>query len=194
MAAPPPLRSVSLVLFSALGLFASFMLVEAELELLRDPGANLGCDINPLLACSDSLLTPQAHLLGVSNSLIGTVAFAALTALAVVLAAGAALPRLLWWGLGAGTFVGFVYVLYFLFLSVSVFRALCPYCMLTWVATTGALVIVWSTMMAAGMLGKRAVRTGRSVGRYWALSVLGTLLLFLLVIVVTLKDQIGMLL
>ncbi len=170
------------------------MLIEAELAVLGDPVANLGCDINPLIACSDSLLSPQAHLLGTSNSIIGLVAFSALLAFAVILATGARLAGWLWWGLGLGTLFGFGYVLYFYYQSLFVFKALCPYCMLTWLATIGVFVIVWANIYASGMVGRGAVSTGRAVSRYWILVVLATCLLLVLGIVIVLRQQIGMLL
>lgn len=191
---PSRLTSAFLFLFSLVGAFASFMLIEAEIELLGDPMASLGCDINPLLACSDSLLTPEAHLLGTSNSIVGLVAFSALTALAAVLVSGARLARWLWWGLGAGTLAGFIYVLYFSYLSLFQFAALCPYCVLAWVATIGAFVVVWANIFAQGLLGASAQKTGRALQRYWALVALAIYLLFVLVIVIVLRDKIMMLL
>ena len=167
------------------------MLIISELNVLSDPAAALACDINPLVACSDSLLSPQAHLFGVSNSVIGLAAFVALAAFSVVLASGARLAKWIWWGLAAGVTVGFVYVLYFLFLSLTVFSALCPYCMLTWVATIGAFVIVWSNLLAEGLAGQGLVPAGKSIGRYWALFVLVVLLIFVLVITIVLRQHIG---
>ncbi|WP_350257687.1 vitamin K epoxide reductase family protein [Scrofimicrobium sp. R131] len=186
--------AIALLLFAVIGLGASFLLLKSELELLADPAANLGCDINPLIACSDSLMTPQAHLLGVPNSMIGMMAFSALVALAVTLAAGVRLPRWIWGGLGVGTLVAMVYVLYFLLQSLLTFRALCPYCMIVWAATIGIFTIVWAALFAGGMFGGRGVALGRSVLRFWPLVVLAMYLLVVLAIVLSLPDKIGYLL
>lgn len=184
-------RSLWLFAFSLLGIYGSFMLIASELNILSNPDAILACDINPLVGCSDSLLAPQAHLFSISNSVIGLAAFVALAAFSAVLATGARLPKWMWWALAAGVTVGFFYVLYFLYLSLTVFAALCPYCMLTWVATVAAFVIVWANVFAQGMVGQKQIATGKAVGRYWALVALGTLLIFVLIIVIVLRSQVA---
>lgn len=192
--APSRFTSVALLLFALLGLYSSFQLVQAELLILGDPGASLGCDMNPLLACSDSLLSPQAHLLGPPNSVIGAIAFAALAAFAFVLATAGKLSAWAWWGLGAGTLVGMGYVIYFIHQTLFTFRALCPYCALTWVATIGVFFIVWPTILAGGLAGRSLVPFGKSLQKYWALAALAVYLLITLAIVVLLQDKIGYLL
>lgn len=186
-----PAVGIAIMVFSLLGLFSSVMLLQSELEVLADPAANLICDVNPLIGCSSSLLSPQAHLLGLPNSALGLAAFGALLALGAVIAFRGTLPNIVWWGLSIGVLGGLVFVTYFLFQSVTVFRTLCPYCMLTWVATLGVLPVVLGAAGSAGALGTRLTSAGRSTLRYsWAIA-LALYLLVILVIVVTLSDKIG---
>lgn len=186
-----PAAGIAVMVFSLLGLLSSVMLLQSELDVLADPEANLICDVNPMIGCSSSLLSPQAHLLGLPNSALGLAAFSALLALGAVITFRGTLPRIVWWGLSVGVLGGLVFVAYFLFQSVTVFRTLCPYCMLTWVATLGVLPVVLGAAAATGALGTRLISAGRSTLRYsWAIA-LALYLLVILVIVVTLSDKIG---
>lgn len=116
--------------------FASLQLALAELQFYRDPAGHLSCDVNPLIGCSTSLTTPQAHLFfGIPNSLLGLAFGGGLLALALVLVAGGRLPRLLWWGLSLAGAVLLAYIAYFAHQSVTVFGALCPWCMVIWFAS-----------------------------------------------------------
>lgn len=188
-----PWAALAFLAFSLLGLVSSALLLDSELTVLRTPGAELDCDVNPLIGCSSSLLSPQAHLLGLPNSAIGLAAFGALIALAFVIALGGALPRLIWGGLAAGALLGLVFVSYFVFQSVVEFRTLCPYCMLTWVAALGILPLALGGAAASGAFGEGLRSLGRSTVRYsWAVALL-LYLLIVLVIVVALPDKIGFL-
>lgn len=189
-----PWASGFLVVFALIGLYCSAQLLLSELKLLGDPAAELACDINPLIGCSTSLLSPQAHLVyALPNAAIGLFLFGMLLALAAVLAAGGTLPRLVWIGMVIGLALGTVYVIFFLVESVTVFRALCPYCMGVWAAILGALPLVVGSAARSGAFGNGAKSWGRTVTRYsWAI-VLVLYLLVVLTIVITLSDKVGML-
>lgn len=184
-------NSITMLVAAFLGLFASTELVLSELKILSDPGASLGCDVNPLIGCSSSLLTKQAHLLGPPNALFGIMAFAALAAFAVVLVSGGKLPVWIWWAMGVGTIVGVLYVVFFLSQSLSFFRTLCPYCMVVWAATLAVFVLVWGNLIAQGSLGKAPKALGKVLLRYSGLVILGVYLVFVFVIIVALPDKIA---
>lgn len=141
-----------LTLCGAVGLLAATTLTVEKIRLLEDPDYVPTCSINPILSCGSVMSTPQAEAFGIPNPLLGIAGFAALTALAVALLAGAALPRWLWLTIQAGlTFaVGFVHWLF----AQSVYRieALCPYCMVVWVVTIVAFLYTTLHNVAAGNL------------------------------------------
>ncbi len=186
-----PWPGAAVFLFSLLGILASVMLLQSELDLLRNPDADLLCDVNPLVGCSSSLLTPQAHLLGIPNSAVGLLAFGALAALGVVLALDGRLPKLVWWGLVAGALGALAFVVYFVFESVTTFKALCPYCMLTWVAALAVIPLLLGGAATSGALGEPAKPVGRSIVRYsWAITLVSYLLI-VLVVVLTMSDKLA---
>lgn len=184
-----PWLGLFLILFAALGLYASIMLLQSELLALSDPDAHLACDVNPLVGCSSSLLTRQAHLLIIPNSALGLVAFGALAALGAVLLFKGSLPSVVWWGLMAGAVGGMAFVAYFVSVSVTQFKTLCPYCMLTWVAVLGFVPLAFGGAAASGSLGKGAQHAGKAILKYsWALA-LALYLVVVLVIVIGMPDK-----
>lgn len=188
------IQAIALVFFSLLGLLASFQLLETEIKVLNDPAAAITCDVNPLIACSNSLLSPQAHLLGPPNSVLGLVAFSVLLTLAVLLWNQVQIPTWFWWGMGISSGIGMIYVVYFMVQSTTVFGALCPYCMLIWAATIGVAVLVWSNIIAAGLVGQRLVATGVALSRFWIAIIFMVYLLITLDLLVGFRDVIANLL
>lgn len=142
-----------LIVGSLVGIGASWELMVSELKLIREPLAELTCDINPLVSCGASLDVWQGNLLGVPNSFVGAMAFSVLLFAGVLLASGGRLPRWVWWGLTAGAVGGIAFVAWFLWVSVETFGKLCPYCMLVWAATIPIAAATWGQAADAGHLG-----------------------------------------
>jgi uncharacterized membrane protein len=128
-----------------IGLFASIMLSIEEIEHLKNPQAQLGCDLNPIIGCGSILDTWQGHaLLGVPNQFWGVAVFASIVTVGFAILAGAKLKRWFWIGLQVGVLMGFLFVLWFMGQSLFVLKHLCPYCMLTWAAI---LPVFWYTTL-----------------------------------------------
>lgn len=157
-----------LVVGSVLGIVASWELIRAQITLLREPLAELTCDVNPLVSCGDSLNVWQGNLLGVPNSFVGAMAFAALLVLGLLLASGRSLPRWMWWGLSAGCLGGMVFVSWFLGQSLLVLDKLCPFCMLIWAVTIPVSAATWGQAALGGHLGlPRAAARRLHAARWW---------------------------
>lgn len=120
---------------SLIAIAASWELMLSELQQLREPMAELNCDINPLVSCGASLNVWQGNLLGVPNSFIGAMAFAVLAATGALLATGNKLPRWYWLAMTAGMSGAMAWVLWFLYQSLFELDKLCPYCMVIWAVT-----------------------------------------------------------
>ncbi|MDP9834741.1 vitamin K epoxide reductase family protein [Gleimia europaea] len=185
------INTAVVVLGAAMGLLASLGLLETELGHLRDPDGALGCDLNSLISCGSSLMSPQAHLLTVPNSALGIAAFGALVAIGAVMLLGTRLSKPATMLLGLGSACGLVFVGYFLYQSATNFFALCPYCMVVWSAT----IIVSAVLIPAALTAFEGTRaTGKTMLRYsWATIVCLHLVVFIIVLF-TMTEQIGALL
>lgn len=132
----PRLSSLEILLFSLLGLVASWQLWRTEVIHRSQPEQGLGCSINNVVDCRGAMDSAIGHLLfGIPNSIFGIVAFAVLSVVGIYLLCGGRAPK---WALLVfvlGTSTGLGAVLFFLATSVFQLRSLCPYCFLTWVAT-----------------------------------------------------------
>lgn len=179
---------VLLIALSLTAMAASAELVLSEIQTLKQPAEHLGCDLNPLIGCSASLTTWQAHLLfGIPNALVGVGLFAGLAG--VFLAwCGGQVSRWLVLLIEAGLTAGMVLIVFFLHQSIFEFTKLCPFCFIVWTCT----IVLWVQLGAALMrLGWLFPDTGFArvwVAQRWLITAI-ILLLIVLVVAVTLSDK-----
>lgn len=140
------------LLASLVGVGASWELMSAEIKLLRDPLADLSCDISPLVACGDTLTVWQGNLLGIPNAFLGGIAFGIYALLGLMLAIGVKLPRLVWWGMLAGITAAMAFVAWFLGVSILTFGKLCPWCMVIWTVTIPLFSLTWGEAAGRAVL------------------------------------------
>lgn len=126
----------TILVFSVVGLIASFTLSVEKIELLKNPDAVLSCSFNVVLNCASVMKTWQAMLFGFPNSYIGIMAYPVLITLAVGYFAGARYKR--WFMIGAqiGATLGVIFAYWLFFQSVFAIQILCPWCLLVTVSTT----------------------------------------------------------
>jgi uncharacterized membrane protein len=126
-----------LVIGGAVGLLASGIITYDKIQILQNPAFRPGCDLNPIVSCGSVMDSEQASAFGFPNTFIGLAGFAAILTSGVVLLAGAAgkLKRWYWLGLELGLLFGVAFVHWLFYQSVYNIGALCPYCMVVWVAT-----------------------------------------------------------
>ncbi|MDO5728085.1 MAG: vitamin K epoxide reductase family protein [Actinomycetaceae bacterium] len=192
--AQPGIVNAGLLLVGAImGLVASIGLLEAELNHLRNPAAVLECDVNPLIGCGSSLMSKQAHIFGIPNSLLGTILFTAIAVVALLSLLRAHIPMLAWWALALGALAGCGFVLWFLYLSATLFHALCPFCLIVW---SGTLIVASVAVPQAVNACRRwsIHLKGNAIARYTGLIAVALHLLIILIVTVTMRDQIGVLL
>ena len=121
-----------LLLGGIIGVLCAGILTVEKIHLLKNPGAQLACDLNPIIACGSVINTPQASAFGFPNPLIGLVGFGIVATVGAGLLAGAAFKRWFWLGLQAGVLFGVCFVAWLQFQSIYRIGALCPYCMVVW--------------------------------------------------------------
>lgn len=123
-----------LVVLGAIGLFGSAALAIEKYLKLADPNHVPSCSLNALLDCGDAMDSWQGSLLGFPNPLIGIAAFPVVITTGVVVLIGARLPRWYWLTLLGGTTLGMGLIVFLIWTTMYAISAMCPYCMVVWVA------------------------------------------------------------
>ena len=131
----PVAYALLLILAGVVGVYSSFVLVLDRIELLRNPGESLGCDVNPFVSCGTVIESWQGSLFGFPNPLIGVAAFVAPVAVGVGLLAGARFARWFWALFLLGLALAWVFVTWLFTQTVFSIGTLCPWCMLVWAVT-----------------------------------------------------------
>ncbi len=139
-------RGIFLIVTGAISLWASltltvdkFTLMQAEID---GTAKTLACDISAFVSCGDVVRSAQSEAFGFPNTLIGVVAFSALIALGVVLAAGISLPRWMWGGLQVGVLFGIGFITWLQYQAIFEIGKLCPWCMVVWAMVIPLFVVV----------------------------------------------------
>lgn len=150
-----------LLIGGIIGVLCAVVLTVEKINLLKNPGATLNCDLNPVVACGPVINTPQASAFGFPNPIIGLVGFGIVATVGAGLLAGATYKRWFWLCLQAGVTFGICFVLWLQYQSIFNIGALCPFCMVVWSVT---IPIFWYTTLhniRTGML--RLPRRIRSI-------------------------------
>ena len=126
---------------SAAALFVSLMLSAETLQLARNPGVKLGCDVNAVVSCSTVAESWQAEFIkfaGLSfpNAFFGIAAESVFVTIAVIGLSKVVVPR--WFALCTwlGGLAALAYAYWLFIQSMFVIRALCPWCLGLMFATT----------------------------------------------------------
>jgi uncharacterized membrane protein len=164
------------------GLIASATLTVETIELLLNPSYVPSCNINPIVSCGSVMTTPQASAFGFPNSLIGIGAFTVVTLTGVLAVTKVPLPRWYWIGLTIGTLAGTAFVHWLIFQSLYRIGALCPYCMVVWVATISLLVVVTSLAFPSAREGGGSAVTRELYRWRWSIATIWFTGVFLLIL------------
>lgn len=127
--------AVLLIIGGLLGLFASFTLLVDKIEILKDPGFQPICNINPVFSCSSVMKSSQSELFGVPSTIFGIIGYTATIVTGIVILAGATLKRWYWLAFNIGQVGAIGFVIWLFTQSVFELKTICLFCMLTWFST-----------------------------------------------------------
>lgn len=173
------LAGLVLLLGGIIGWIASLELQVGKEFLLANPGASLGCDVNPFISCGNVMMTWQSSALGIPNMAIGLSGFAIMAAAGALMVSGTQLPTWFRWARLGGMSFAFGYIHFLAISAIFVIRALCPWCMVIWTVTAPMFFATLARTIEHGDLKLPAPLAG--LLRRWGLL---TVLWYLLVIVV----------
>ncbi|NMM95676.1 Vitamin K epoxide reductase family [Bifidobacterium sp. DSM 109960] len=126
---------------SAVALAVSFILSADTLKLARNPGQQLGCDVNAVLSCSSVAQSWQAEIvkfggLSYPNAFFGIAAESVFVTIAVIGLARVRVPRWFATCTWLGGLAALAYSYWLTSQSLFVIQALCPWCMALMFSTT----------------------------------------------------------
>ena len=179
----PPASAWWVLIAGVAGLIASTTLTVEKIELLLNSSYVPSCNISPIVSCGSVMTTWQASALGFPNSLIGIAAFTVVMVTGVLALAKVALPQWYWIGLTIGTLAGAAFVHWLIFQSLYRIGALCPYCMVVWVATISLLVVVSTIASRPAGDGPGGVVMRELYRWRWSIAALWFTAVFLLILV-----------
>jgi len=121
-----------LIVGSIIGLLASFFLMVNTIELKQNPGAELPCNLNPFISCTNAIQSEQGEIFGFPNPLLGIISFSMLLASGVMLYFGGKARKIYWQLMNLGTLFSITFIIWFIYQSIYNFGTLCLYCMTVW--------------------------------------------------------------
>ncbi|NCU38191.1 vitamin K epoxide reductase family protein [Candidatus Saccharibacteria bacterium] len=121
----------TLLVGSAVGLLASFVLSIEAIELAKNPDVALSCSVSLVLNCATVAKDASAELLGFPNSFIGMITLPVMVTIAVAGLAGVKFPRWFMQAALAGAFLGAIFAGWMFYMSYYVIGVFCPWCLLT---------------------------------------------------------------
>ncbi|GEK81545.1 vitamin K epoxide reductase family protein [Agrococcus baldri] len=150
--AAPVWLGVLLIATGAAGLLGAFALSVDKIELLSNPQAALGCDLNPFLSCSGAMESEQGSAFGFPNPFLGLMAFPAPIIMGALALGRVALPRWVWTVFSIGVLGGLVFVLWLAQQSIFFLGFVCPWCFLVWMAMYAMAFPLWTWGFGSGAL------------------------------------------
>lgn len=170
---PTPRRGVGAVLLvgGLVGTVVALVLLLDKIRLAEDPTFVPSCSIDAVLSCGTVMRTTQASIFGFPNPVLGLVTYPVAAALGALVLGRVVLPRWAWWGLQAGVTLGLLFIHWLIVQTLVVIGALCPWCMVAWVAT---IAMFWFTTvynLRAGNLGGAPAGPGFARRHGWGLAV-----------------------
>lgn len=161
-----------MLIASLVALVASFVLSAETLELARNPGQDLACDVNGMLSCSSVMQSWQAEIvkfagLSYPNAFFGIAAESVFVTVAVVGMCRVAVPRWFATCTWIGGLAALAYSYWLFFQSMFVINALCPWCLTLMFSTT----IQFMALSHATVTVRRLPRKARGLRTYYRLGI-----------------------
>lgn len=147
---PARLMGWLLLVGGLVGLIGAAVLSVERVLLLENPDYTPSCSLNPVVSCGQVMESWQGEVFGFPNPFLGVGTFPVVMTIGVMLLAGARLPRWMWVAFWGGTAFGAAFVTWLFVQSVYLISALCPYCMVVWVAMIPIFVYTTSHVLSEG--------------------------------------------
>lgn len=177
----------SMLVGAIFSLMAAFVLSVDAIEIAKNPGAALSCNINVIINCATVASHPTATLFGFPNSFLGLIAEPIVITVAIAGLAGVKFPRLFMFTAQIFYMLGFVFAYYLFFTGIIVVQALCLWCLLVTISTTFVAFSMTRYNVREDNLyltHKMASRAKNFINKDYDKLILGSLVLMLFVVII----------
>ena len=141
-----------LTLGSLIGLVASFWQVVERIHMLKSPGAELSCNLNPVIDCGSVLDHRLAALFGFPNALLGIVMFTILLVVGLMLLNGIELKKWFWKVFIAVAIMLILFSIWFFATSLYVIGKVCIFCIFIWAVSVPIFLYGMDWLITSGYL------------------------------------------
>jgi len=173
----------ALIIGGAIALFASFILSIETVEYIKNPTADLSCSINPIVTCTSVIDTPQGNTFGFMNPILGLIIYSVLIMFGASMLFKAKYPKWVWTVAQLGALGMLVFVHWLIYTSIYDLGSLCPYCMVTWVASIPIMLYITIRAIDIGVWGDRAKPVENFLHKYhYSVLFVWFALIFLLIV------------
>lgn len=148
--------AILLIVAATVGLIAAFALSYEKFFHLMHPDTHPSCDFSIVVQCGKNLNSWQGSLFGFPNPFLGLMGWPVVIAIGVAMLAGATFARWFWRAFGIVAMLAFVFVIWLYAESVFDLGTLCPWCMVTWIATITLTIVFKGWSLKNGVWGEAA--------------------------------------
>ena len=128
-------RSIYFMVFSFIGLIASFIITWEKVELLKNPKHVTSCSINPLISCQNVMQSEQASVFGFPNPLLGIIGFSMIFAFSFMMLFIKKAPYFMHLIMVAGLGFATVFSTWLFHEAIFEIGAICLYCVAVWLCS-----------------------------------------------------------
>jgi uncharacterized membrane protein len=125
-----------IVLFSFLGLLASFIITLEKIELIKNPDYIPPCNINPLFSCKNVMNSDYASLFGFPNPILGLVGYSVMLTVGMFLLLKGKPSKIFMILANWGSLAALIFSYVLIYLSMYQIGTLCVYCLLSCFSAT----------------------------------------------------------
>ena len=173
---------VILTVGAFIGLVASFWQVVERIFMLKNPGAELSCNLNPILDCGTVLGNRWSALFGFPNALLGIVMFTILFTIGLMLLNGNKKKKWFWKVFLAVMIMLILFSVWFFATSLYVIGKICIFCIFIWTVSVPIFLygidwLITNNYLKGSWTTSKAIVTLRNYQTETIVSVYATMLL-----------------
>ena len=145
--------AIIICFFAFTGFVSAFVLTVEKFEVLRNPNAELACNINSVFNCGTVMKSPYAEVFGIPWSLLGVAGYPAAILTGLIYIDRKKTNRILTYLVTLPPLGAFILSSYFMWVTAYVIGAFCPWCVLSAISSTNIFFALLTIQIQENNLG-----------------------------------------